>query len=241
MECIAIMDPAPRRFAVATARRTDPAREGPRERILGSGPGSLSDAELVQAIIGSGGPGNPVGAVAERAVAALDAMGEPPRPEALLSVAGIGEARACALAAALELGRRRYRPSELRVARPRDLYPHIAHYADRKQERFIVASLSGAHEVHAVRVASVGLLNRTLIHPREVYADAIQDRAAAVVVAHNHPSGRLEPSQEDLDITLRLAQAGRTLGIELLDHLVFSASGFISLKETNPSVFAADP
>jgi DNA repair protein RadC len=217
----------------------DSGRSGPREKIAGLGIASLSDAELVEAILGSGSRGRRVAELAADVLLLLDAHKGEPGLREFKAVKGIGSARACALAAALELGRRRFKPGDMRIAHPSDVYPLIAHYADRKQERFIVVSLNGAHEVIAVRVASVGLLNRTLIHPREVFADPLSDRAAAVIVAHNHPSGRLEPSQEDIDITERLAKAGKTIGVGLLDHLIFSWEGYWSFLESGSPALAA--
>ena len=114
---------------------------------------------------------------------------------------------------------------------PSDVFPLVAHFADLKQERFLTVSLNGAHEVIQTRTVSVGLVNRTLIHPREVFADALTDRACAIIVAHNHPSGQLTPSPEDKDITRRLRGAGELLGIPLLDHLVFSRQDFYSFVE----------
>jgi DNA repair protein RadC len=223
----------------------EPARSAgsfmrPRERMRERGPASLSDAELVQAIIGAGGKGNSVAALSAKVVEALDALSDPAEPSALEVIRGIGRARACSIAAAMELGRRRYRPGDPRIAGPQDIFRQVSHFADRKQERFIAATLNGAHEVIAVRVVSIGLVNRTLIHPREVFSDAVQDRAAAIVVAHNHPTGRLEPSREDMDVTVRLVQAGRTIGIPLLDHLVFSGEGFYSFREGDPALFAEE-
>ncbi len=122
-------------------------------------------------------------------------------------------------------------PSATRITVPSDILPVVRHYADRKQEHFLCLSLNGAHEVQSVRVVSIGLVNRTIVHPREVFADPLTDRAAAVVVAHNHPSGRVDPSMEDRDVTRRLKQAGDTLGIRLLDHLVFSTKGYYSFLE----------
>ena len=92
-------------------------------------------------------------------------------------------------------------------------------------------SLNGANEVIAVRTVSVGLVNRALVHPREVFADPITDRASAIVVAHNHPSGNLSPSPDDLAITYQLKEAGITLGIKLLDHLIFNDQDYFSLLE----------
>ncbi|HOX33941.1 MAG TPA: DNA repair protein RadC [Spirochaetales bacterium] len=202
-----------------------------RERLACEGPASLSDAELVAALIGTGTRGRGVRELAEEVVELLDSGRGAPEEAILRRIGGMGSAKACAVAAALELGRRLYGPRETKLASPRDVYPLVAHWADRKQERFICCSLNGAHELIAARVVSVGLVNRTVVHPREVYADPITDRACAVVVAHNHPSGRLEPSPEDREITLRLKEAGETLGLVLLDHLIFSREGFYSFVE----------
>ena len=133
--------------------------------------------------------------------------------------------------ATLELARRLLCPKQQRITFPADVIPLISHYSDRKQEHFLCLSLNGAHEVSAIRVVSVGLVNRTVVHPREVYADALMDRAAAVIVAHNHPSGNVEPSAEDRDVTARLKAAGETLGVRLLDHIIFSARGYYSFLE----------
>jgi DNA repair protein RadC len=109
--------------------------------------------------------------------------------------------------------------------------PLIRHYADRRQEHFLCVSLNGANEIIATRVVSVGLVNKTQVHPREVFADPITDRASAVIVAHNHPSGSLEPSKEDIDITGQLRSAGEILGIRLLDHVIFNSKGYYSFLE----------
>jgi len=143
----------------------------------------------------------------------------------------MGEAKASAVCAALELGRRLFGVRDRKVASPGDVWPLVSHWSDRKQERFICCSLNGAHELIAARVVSIGLVNRTVVHPREVFADPIMDRACAVIVAHNHPSGRLDPSQEDREITRRLKEAADTLGIALLDHIIFSGEGFYSFVE----------
>ena len=151
--------------------------------------------------------------------------------EHLLAVEGVGLAKAALIAAALEFARRRIRPHGMKIALPTDVYPLIRHIADRRQEHFMCVSLNGANEVIAVRTVSVGLVNRALVHPREVFADPITDRASAIVVAHNHPSGNLSPSPDDLAITYQLKEAGITLGIKLLDHLIFNDQDYFSLLE----------
>jgi DNA repair protein RadC len=104
-------------------------------------------------------------------------------------------------------------------------------YQNRKQENFIVASVDSAHAVISVRVITKGLANRTLVHPREIFRNAIIDNAAAIILCHNHPSGNTTPSTEDRDITAILEDAGRILGIEVLDHIIISKNGFYSFQE----------
>jgi len=202
-----------------------------RERLSRQGPASLSDGELLSVLLGTGARGKGVSRLAEEVLDLLEAARSSPDAASLRGLEGMGEAKSCAVAAALELGRRLYGLRDKRIASPRDVYPLVAHWADRKQERFVCCSLNGAHEILAVRVVSVGLVNRTVVHPREVFADPIVDRACAVIVGHNHPSGRLEPSPEDLEITRRLKEAGELLGLVLLDHLIFSREGFYSFVE----------
>lgn len=107
-----------------------------------------------------------------------------------------------------------------RIRRPEDTLQVLDRYRGSKQESFICVSLNGAHEVIAVRIVTIGLVNRTIVHPREVFADPIVDRAAAIIIAHNHPSGNIEPSSEDDELTRRLSEAGGILGIDVLDHIV---------------------
>jgi len=209
------------------------ARERPdvRERICREGASSLSDAELVAALLGTGTKGKRVAELAQEVLSLIDSARTLPPAEALGRLSGVGEAKACALYAALELGRRFFGARDLKIGSPGDVWPIVAHWSDRKQERFICCSLNGAHELIAARIVSVGLVNRTVVHPREVFADPITDRACAVVVAHNHPSGRLDPSAEDREITGRLKEAADTLGIALLDHVIFSREGYYSFVE----------
>ena len=107
----------------------------------------------------------------------------------------------------------------------------MRHYADRKQEHFLCASVNGANEILNIRVVSIGSLDRSPVHPREVFADALADRAAAIIIAHNHPSGGVEPSQSDISITAQLKAAGEILGIELLDHIIFNRADYFSFLE----------
>ena len=208
----------------------------PREKLTLRGPEGLSDLDLLQLILGSGCRQVPLEALALRCRDILDRHGSALVLESLEGIAGLGPAKAGQLAAALELARRLGRPSRLKVAGPSDLVPRLLHWTDRPQEVFLTVTLNGAQEVLDIRPVTVGLLNRTLIHPREVFAPALEDRAASILLAHTHPSGSLEPSREDREATQRLCQAGKLLGVEVLDHLILSSSGYYSFRE-NGEVF----
>lgn len=208
-----------------------PQSERPREKILRDGAHKLTDAELLTVIIGSGTSKNGVATIAAKLLSLLDREGNFLSAEELEKIKGVGRAKAALLLATMELARRKLCPQSRKISKPADIVPLIAHYNDRIQEHFFTISLNGAHEVIAVRVVSVGLVNRTIVHPREVFADPLTDRAAALIVAHNHPSGNVEPSQEDLEITTRLRNAGEMLGIQVLDHIVFSSAGYYSFLE----------
>jgi DNA repair protein RadC len=204
-----------------------------RERIKKKGPEGLSDSELIALLLRTGTRENPVMRLAGRVVDVLEVARPDAVYEALNGMDGMGGVKAGTVLAALELGRRYSGILQKRIKTAADVYPLVQHYADRRQEQFICVSLNGAHEVLAIRVVSVGILNRTIVHPREVFGDAISDRAAAVIVCHNHPSGQLEPSGEDLNITRRLHEAGDILGIALLDHLILSPrGGYFSFVES---------
>lgn len=208
-----------------------PAMDRPREKLHRKGPRALADQELLAILLGSGSRGEDVMRVAARILTALDSGAVEPQTADLQKIKGVGPAKAAVIAAALEFARRRIRPEGITVTEPPAVLPLIRHYADRKQEHFLCISLSGAKEVLATRVVSIGLVDQTPVHPREVFADPIVDRAAAIIVAHNHPGGSLTPSEQDLSMTRRLAAAGNTLGIELLDHIIFNLRGYYSLKE----------
>ena len=205
----------------------------PREQLLQKGPQSLRDVELVQAILGSGTRQVAVDRLAERVLRVVERKKDKTGIEDLRTIHGMGDAKICLVLAALEFARRILTPNSQKIFHATDIVPYLKTYSDRKQEYFLSVTLNGAHEILAVRVVSVGLLNRTIVHPREVFADAISERAAAVILAHNHPSGNVEPSAEDVEVTERLTEAGEIVGIQILDHIVFSSEGHWSMAEHN--------
>ena len=113
---------------------------------------------------------------------------------------------------------------------PEDVYQEIRHYANEEQEQFIVVCLDGAHRLVKTFVATRGIVNKTLIHPREVFSIPIQLRCTAVILAHNHPSGVLDPSADDISTTTRLVESGELLGIKVLDSLIIGRTGYLSMK-----------
>jgi len=207
-----------------------PGFKRPREKLLERGPEALSDAELLAILLRTGVQGK---SALDLARGILEAAG-PDLPrwsvEDFRKVPGIGQAKACQIVAAFELARRFSQRQRPVIREPKDVIPYIQHIADKRQEYFLCLTLNGAGEVIQTRVVTVGLLDSSQVHPREVFADAIADRAAGIIVAHNHPSGKLEPSPQDLAITRQLAEAGRILGIELSDHIIVTKGGWISLK-----------
>ncbi len=208
-----------------------PKSERPREKLQHKGAQALSDTELIAILLGRGIEGHDVMSVAARVLKVLDNKGKPDIEE-LKKIEGVGFAKAALIAAALEFSRRRIRPEGLKISFPADVLPLIQHYADRKQEHFLCVSINGANEVIKSRVVSVGLVNRTQVHPREVFAEPITDRASGIIVAHNHPSGGLTPSDEDIEITRKLKAAGEVLGIKLLDHIIFNHKSYYSFLES---------
>mgnify|MGYP001365105232 CR=1 FL=1 len=203
----------------------------PRERLLFNGAESLSDLELLTVILGSGMEGMRVSEIAAKVLALIDLRNGSLQAGDLCKIKGIGMAKAALVCAALEFSRRRIITDGTKIKEASDVYALLRHYAEKKQEHFICLSLNGANEVIALRVVTIGLVNSTQVHPREVFADPICERAASVIVAHNHPSGQLVPSEEDLKVTQNLKSASRILGIKLLDHVIFSRHGFISFQE----------
>jgi DNA repair protein RadC len=207
------------------------SRDRPREKLVKFGASSLSDQELLVAMIGRGTRGNDVWSLSRQVLSILDGAESSIYLKELLKLKGLGSAGAALLLSSLEFARRRIRPEGFSIKAPEDVVPLLSHIADRKQEYFIVVLLNGAHEVISTKVVSIGLVNSTQVHPREVFAPAIEQRATSVILAHNHPSGNLEPSPADKNVTKQLIESGKILGISVLDHIIFSRQGYLSFSE----------
>jgi DNA repair protein RadC len=208
-----------------------PEHDRPREKLLRKGAAALSDQELLAVLLGKGTPGMDVMTLAGKLARTIDEKGLAVKAEDLTSFEGVGDAKATLILAAIEFARRRIKPDGAKIETPADLLPHVRHFADRKQEHLICATINGANEILNIRVVSIGLIDRTPVHPREVFADALSDRASAIIVAHNHPSGGLEPSAYDVEVTNQLKAAGVVVGVALLDHIIFNRTDYYSFLE----------
>jgi DNA repair protein RadC len=209
-----------------------PEFDRPREKLLRKGAAALSDQELLAVLLGKGTRDMDVMKLAGKLLKVIDERGLGVQPEDFREFDGVGDAKATLLVAALEFARRRIKPATVKIETPADLLPLVRHYADRRQEHFLCASLNGANEVLNIRVVSIGLIDRAPVHPREVFADALSERASAIIVAHNHPAGSLEPSPADVEATKQLKAAGVVMGIALLDHIIFNRIGYFSFLES---------
>jgi len=210
--------------------REMPQSERPREKLLAKGAESLSDVELLCVILGNGVPGMPVHGISQLVLRNI-ATGNSLTLDSLKGIDGLGTAKITQLLAAVEFGRRIGGSVRRKLRDSTDVYDLIRHYGDRRQEHFLAITLNGAMEVLHTQVVTVGLVNRTLVHPREVFVEAIKHFGTSVVLAHNHPSGNLEPSTEDLELTERLRRSGQILGIEVMDHIIFTDENYYSMRE----------
>ena len=202
----------------------------PREKLRARGAEALSDYELLMAIIGSGTQYADVTKLAREVQKLLKEKGSELAYEDLLSIKSLGQAKATNIMAGFELWRRQFEVSERPIIdSPEKAVEQLVDIRDKKQEYFVCLTLDGANRLIAKRIITIGTLTASLVHPREVFAEAISDRAASIIVAHNHPSGTLTPSSADSEVTQRLEEAGAVLGIKLVDHLIVSSSGHLSI------------
>ncbi len=209
--------------------------EQPREKLEKYGPGKLTNSELLAILLRTGPKGLGVLELSSKIFKKYSGnslananFGE------LKSIKGLGLAKACEVIACFELGRRllRDKPAVL-ILTPRQVWEELKDIRSSKKEHFIVFYLNTQNQTIEKEIISVGTLNASLIHPREVFEPAVKHLAAQIILAHNHPSGSLEPSEHDLAVTKRLQDAGKLLGIEVLDHVIVSSGGFMSFKEQN--------
>jgi len=208
-----------------------PEHSWPREKLRERGAAALTDEELVAAILGMGTAGIDVRTMARQVASLIRERGEALTLENLLSVPGMGLAKGGQILSAFELARRHLLKETLKIECVEDVLPLLDDIRSKSQEHFVCVTLNGANELIEKQIVTIGLLDKSLIHPRDVFADVIVDRAAAVIFAHNHPSGDLQPSDADLKTQQQLVQAAKILGIRVLDHVIVSKKGYFSFQE----------
>ena len=223
------------------AIREMPRDERPREKLIKHGVHSLSNAELIGIIIQTGCQDATAVELGQRVLRAFDndlsaffgmSIEELERNERLK---GIGPAKACQIKAAIELGRRvnTHPPEQPKIGSPGDVAALLTdELRYLKQEHFMILLLDNKNKVIKTETISIGTINASLVHPREVFVKAIRQHAAAVILAHNQPSGDPRPSAEDRAITKRLLESGELLGIPVLDHVVIGGADYVSFKES---------
>jgi DNA repair protein RadC len=213
-----------------------PKDERPRERLVKFSEQALSAQELLQLILGRGVAGESVAVTAQKLLAQFGSLQKLSEAsiEELSSIKGIGLAKATQIKAAFEIGRRistqvpAYKGKEL--TDPEKVYQLIkSKLKDYHKEHFYIIALNSRN--YSIAEVSVGSLNASVVHPREVFAEAIKNKAASVILVHNHPSGDPEPSEDDLILTKRLVESGKILGIEVVDHMIITKNEFFSFKE----------
>lgn len=220
-----------------------PSYERPRERLAIHGSQALSATELLQLLLGSGSKNQPVVQLAMSLLAkfgSLQKLSEAGLGE-LCRVPGMGVAKACQLKAVFEVARRVSMTNAVWENLPvinkfstADVVALIrSKLSSYRKEHFIVASFNVKNKLIACDLLTIGILNASLVHPRETFIPAIKNHASFVVIGHNHPSGDLEPSDEDIGVTERLLSAGRILGIEVYDHIIVSEQGYFSFLQQN--------
>jgi DNA repair protein RadC len=209
----------------------------PREKLFKYGPSYLSNEELIAVLLGSGSRGNDVFCISKKVMGYLEENVSTVREnftsfsDGLLKIKGLGAAKAALIAASCELQSRLTGDQKRIIKNAVDILPYISYLATKRQEYFVCINLNGGNRVMSNRVVTIGLIDQALVHPREVFSEAVKEKAAKVIVAHNHPAGNSAPSNEDVEITNNLVRASGILGITFLDHIIITDDGYFSFRE----------
>lgn len=197
------------------------------------GPEKLSNSELLAIILGTGVKGVNVVELSNKILKKFGGDGlAKASVEELKDTFGLGKAKACEISACFELGKRLLKDKKSTlVLSPKDVWDNLKDIRDHKKEHFVIFYLDSRNQEIQREIISVGTLNANLVHPREVFEPAVKNVASHIIIAHNHPSGGTEPSEEDIEITRRLIEAGKIMGIEIIDHVIVGKESFLSFRE----------
>jgi DNA repair protein RadC len=208
-----------------------PTADRPREKLQRKGASALSDFELLEALIGNGSSNADVGYIARQVQKLLQKGTEAVSYESLTAIKGVSIATAGKILSALELAQRHLVRNAEPLRTQQDILARLSDIRTKQQEYLICLSLDGGQRLIAQRTITIGTLDAVLAHPREIFADAIVDRAASIIVAHNHPSGDVKPSQKDITLTQQLTAAGHLLGVTLRDHIIVTKHDYFSYRQ----------
>ena len=210
-----------------------PRVDRPREKLLRYGPRKLNNSELVAIILGSGQKGENAIDLAKKLLRKFpNSQLSNTSIKHLIEVPGIGKTKAGQIVACFELGKRLLKNKRFKlVLSPKDVWNELQDVRGNKKEYFIIFYLDIGNQIIKKETVSIGNLNTSIVHPREVFEPAITNFAAQIIIAHNHPSGNDRPSEEDIALTQKLIKAGEILGIEVVDHVIVTTSHYFSFKE----------
>lgn len=211
-----------------------PKIERPREKLEKYGPEKLSDAELLAILLRTGTKELNVLKLSQKILQKFEKEKIVDlKIDELKAIHGLGSAKACEIIACFELGKRMLKDKKSAILlSPKDVWERMEDIRGSKREHFVVFYLDSRNQEIKREIISIGTLNESLIHPREVFESAIKNNASSIIIAHNHPSGDLDPSQADIEITKKLIHAGKILDIKITDHIIISGSSFQSFIAT---------
>lgn len=202
-----------------------------RERVLSYGLSYPSDSELLMLILGSGSREFPVEMLSEKILDTIQTSRPENLVERLLKIPGVGHSKALQVSAALEFGKRQTRHLNSTVHSPKDIFPFLKQYGYKKQEHFVLVVLNGAREILSITVIAIGTSSRASIDTRELFYNALMQQGSSLILCHNHPSGNLEPSEEDIRTTRSIVSGAALLGLSVMDHLIIWRESYFSFFE----------
>ncbi|MBU4221541.1 MAG: DNA repair protein RadC [Euryarchaeota archaeon] len=207
-----------------------PILDRPREKLVKKGVTALSSHELLMVILGRGMEGRDVAAQATDILKLIETEKEGITLEKLEQIQGIGVAKAGQILAAFELAKRYLIKEDKKIRNTDDILALVADLRDKKQELFITITLTGASSLINKREVFKGTINFSVVHPREIFADALADRAAGIIFVHNHPADDAQPSEADIKLTKRLCEVAKLMGIQVVDHIIITKDSYYSFQ-----------
>ncbi len=210
-----------------------PIFDRPREKLVQKGVAALSSHELLMVILGRGMKGRDVAAQASDILKLIETEKESITLEKLEQIQGIGVAKAGQILAAFELTKRYLIKEDKKIRNTEDILALVADLRDKKQEHFITITLTGASTLIEKREVFKGTINFSVVHPREIFADALADRAAGIIFVHNHPADDAQPSEADIKLTKQLCDAAKLMGIQVVDHIIVTKHSYYSFQAEN--------